>query len=302
MKPVRLIIAGSILLLLVIAGAGGWYAWSHSPKYSLKAVARAVEHHDRYEFEKHVDVDTAIQSMIADSTGGNALAASLGAGMAAQMKAQVFKAVEDGNLSSDSYLGKVVHTVVEGGNLAIDQQGRNAYFPIPITTKGGAPFSLKVHMTQVPDGYWKIDRIANMAELHAIEETEAKVAKVAAAKAIADKLAKVKVIAKLHTSVVDDGEKKNRFQIRFQNDTGQPLTAISGKLRVPKAQFDHGITATLNLAPAGAENAVWQFDVNQFIPDTVRLFALGETDEFEVHVDAATFGDGSKIERAAEDP
>ncbi len=38
--------------------------------------------------------------------------------------------------------------------------------------EGGAPFALKIHMTQVPDGYWRIDRIANMKELRALEEQE----------------------------------------------------------------------------------------------------------------------------------
>jgi hypothetical protein len=155
-------------------------------------------------------------------------------------------------------------------------------------------------MTQVPDGHWRVDRIANMKELRQAEAEEEKARKAALAKANADKLAQLHVVAKVHTSVAQGWTKKNRFQVRFENRGDKPISAMTGRIRLPAQEFDHGIRGTLELARGKADNAVWEFDVNQFIADTVRVYALGETDAFEVEVDSLTYADGSKVERAAD--
>ncbi len=37
--------------------------------------------------------------------------------------------------------------------------------------------------------------------------------------------------------------------------------------------------------------------MNQFIADTVRVYAMGETDRFEVDVESLTYTDGTKVRR-----
>jgi hypothetical protein len=155
-------------------------------------------------------------------------------------------------------------------------------------------------MTQVPDGYWRIDRIANMKELHALEEQEEAASKAAIAKANEEKLSKLVVTAKLHTSVRDGWERKNRFQVRFENKSERTITGLTGRIRVPSAGFDHGIKGRIELAPGASENSVWELDVNRFIEDTERVYALGETDNFDVDIDSLAYADGTKVARGDE--
>ena len=49
---------GVWLLAALGVGTGGWYLWSGTVYYSLYQIQRAVKTHDRYLFEKHVDVQT----------------------------------------------------------------------------------------------------------------------------------------------------------------------------------------------------------------------------------------------------
>lgn len=301
-KTTWLVVGGS--LTLVALGAGiGWHTWSRSPSYALRAVARAVEHHDRYEFEKYVDIDALLQSVVVDVADGNVLATALGGAVTTQLRPQIVKAVEDGTVPPDSRVGQSVQKALSGELPKIERQEKNAYFAIPITTNGGAPFQLKVHMTQVPDGYWRIDRIANMKELRAAEAEEERLRKAAIAKANDDKLAQLRVVARLHTSHAEGWggwKKKNRFQVRFENASDKTIASMTGRIRVPTAEFDHGIRGTLDVPPGKTENATWDLDVNQFMHDTVRVYAMGESDAFEVAIDTLTYADGTKVQRGWE--
>lgn len=297
----RALVIGTVAVVVVGAGSAyGWREWTHSPTYSLKQVASAVEHRDRYELEKYVDIDSVLRSAVADATDGNPLASALGGAVLTQLKPQIIKAIEDGSVPADSQFGKGIQKTLGGQLPQIERQGRNAYFAIDVTTKGGAPFALKIHMTQVPDGYWRIDRIANMKELRALEEQEEAARKAAIARANEEKLSKLVVAAKLHTSVRDGWERKNRFQVRFENKGERTITGLTGHIRVASAGFDHGIRGELEIAPGATDNGVWEFAVNQFIADTERVYALGETDQFDVDIDSLAFSDGTKVARGDE--
>lgn len=292
-----LVIAGGVAAALAGGGGLGWHAWTESPTYSLKRVAGAVEQRDRYTFEKHVDLDALIGSMTTDLSEGNALAAAVGGAVVGPLKVQVIKAVEDGKVPPDSRIGVAIQKTTAGQLPPIERQGRNAYFTLDVTTNGGAPFGLKVHMTQVPDGYWRIDRLVNMRELRAAEELEEKARRAAIARANEESLAKLEVTAKVHTSIREGWSRKNRFQIRFTNKHDKPISEMTGKIALPAQSFEHGIRGAIQVAPGASENGVWDFDVNRFIADTERVYALGETEDFIVDVDSITFADGTKVER-----
>jgi hypothetical protein len=298
-RPQWIMAGGAVIALALTAGLG-WSSWTQSPTYALRAVARSVEHHDRYEFEKYVDIDGVIQSLMADLSDANGLAAAIGGAMAPQLKTTVIKAVEDGTVPPDSRFGEAVQKALHGELPKIERQGKNAYFGIAVTTNGGAPFTLKVHMTEVPDGYWRVDRVANMKDLKAIEAAEEKARKAAIMKANEDKLAQLRVVAKLHTSVAAGWSKKNRFQVRFTNGSDKTITSFSGHIRVPSADFDHGIRGSMEVLAGATENAVWELDVNQFMADTVRVYEMGETESFEVDIDTLAYADGTKVQRGSE--
>lgn len=294
--------AAAVALVIVGGGVYAWREWCHSPTYSLKAVAAAVEHRDRYDFEKYVDIDTVLQSVIADAAEGNALASAMGGAVMTQLKPQVIKAIEDGAVPTDSQFGQGIQKTLGGQLPPIDRQGRNAYFSIPVTTKRGAPFALKIHMTQVPDGYWRIDRLANVKELRSVEDQEEKVRKAAIAKANEEKISKLHVAAKLHTSIAEGWTKKNRFQIRFENKGDTAIAGFAGRIRMPEQEYTQGIKGRTQIAPGATENLVWEFDENRFMADTVRAYAAGETDQFDVDVESLTYADGTTVKHGSDEP
>ncbi len=303
MKISRGVIAGGVVALVIIGGgAYGWREWTHSPTYSLKAVAAAVEHRDRYEFERYVDVDMILQSFLADAADGNPLASAIGGAVMTSLKPQIIKAIEDGSIPTESQFGQGIQKTLGSQLPPIDRQGRNAYFSIPVTTKGGAPFALKIHMTQVPDGYWRIDRLANVKELRSLEDQEEKLRKAAIAKANEEKIGKLHVTAKLHTSITEGWDKKNRFQIRFENKGDTPIASFSGRIRMPAQEYKHDINGKAQIAPGATTNLVWEFDENRFIPDTVRAFAAGETDQVDVDIESLTYADGTTVKRGSDEP
>jgi hypothetical protein len=298
MKRSKLLSSGVALLLLLGGGGGAWLLWSHSPTYALRQIVLAVQERDRYRFDRYVDVEGVISSFVADYAADNPLALAVANTLTTSMKQQVTKAIEDGSTTSDSQFGKGVSSLTSGTlDLHLERQGTNAYFAVPIKTNGGAPFNLRFHMTQVPDGYWRVDRATNVKDLLSVQAREEAARKAALAKEIEEQLAQLAVLAKLHTSINPDGwSPKNRFQVRFQNNSAHALSGMTGRIKSGAAGFDEAISGEdLGLAPGKAGNVVWEFRVNQFIAPTTKMYAMQDTDRFEVEVDSLTFADGSSV-------
>jgi len=266
--------------------------------YSLREIVGAVQQRDRYKFERYVDVDTLIQSFVAEYSQDNPLAMAIATTMTSSLKQQVTKAIEDGTVSTDSQLGYGLSTFMSGtAEQRIERQGPNAYFFVPTKTKGGSPFKLRFHLTQVPDGYWRVDRATNFKDLLAAEAVEEAGRKALLEKALAERLSKLEVVAKLHTSITDGWNRTNRFQLRLKNNSDKPITGMTGKIMSAATGFDQGIRGDVRLAPGETQNGVWEFRVNQFIPETERMYALNETERFDVEIESIAFADGSNLKR-----
>ncbi len=296
------LVAGGVALAVVIGSAVGLYTWTRSPTYSLRKFALAVENHDRYEFEKYVDLDTMLQSAAMDFAEGNPLLGAMGSAAVANLKPQIIKAIEDGKIDANSRGGKQMerlrHSLMAPH---VEREGRNAYLSVDTETNGGAPFVLKFHLTQVDDGYWRFDRIANLKELRATEAEEERLKKEAIAKANEEKLAKLRIVARLHTSVQSGWDRKNRIQVRFENTNDQGIISMAGRIRFPEQGFESGIHGEIALPPGKADSYTWNMDVNRFIPQTVRVYELGETENFEIEIDSLTMADGSTVQRGSEE-
>lgn len=302
----RVLLVFAVVLATAAAGAGlAWRSWTQSPAYTIARIAAAVEHHDRYEFEKYVDLDTLLQSAVTDTADGNALAGALGGAVVTSLKPQLVKMVEDGTMPADTRIGDGVHRMRDPGfRPVIDRVERNAYVHVPTTTNGGAAFTLKIHLTQVPAGYWRVDRVANLKELRALEAEEERARRAAIAKANDEKLASLAVVARLKTSLTRGYyglDKKNRIQLRLENRGPKRVTAFTGKIRFPTQELREGIRGEVGLEPGQAGTFTWDLDVNRFLEPTVRVFELGETADFEVDVDGLTYADGTRTRRGEEE-
>lgn len=289
-----------VIGVVMISGglAIGWMKWTHSPTYTIREIAVAVQQRDRYKFDRYVDVDGLIQSILADYSDGAPLAMAMAGALTASLKQQVAKVIEDGTVNPDSQFGQgLSNLMTKPAALQFEQQGPNAYFLVPIKTKGGAPFDVRFHMTQVPDGCWRVDRITNVKELISTEASEEAARKAALEKRIDEQLAKISVMAKLHTSVAHGWSRINRFQVKLQNKLDKTVSRFTGKIACHAAGFDAAIKGTMLMAAGETSNATWEFHVNQFEAETENMYALGETDGFDVEIDSVEFEDGSHIKR-----
>jgi hypothetical protein len=299
------VVAAALFSISALGAALGWRAWTRTPAYSLKQLAKGIEHHDRYEFEKYVDIDTLLQAALYDTTEGNALAGAVGTAFISTLKPQLIKLVEDGYVPADPRFAKGVQTLRDPSFApVIEQSERNAYVIVPTTTNGGAPFSLRIHLTQVADGYWRIDRVANLKELKAAEAEEERLRKLAVAKENDDKLAKLVVAARLKTSVANGYygfDRKNRIQLRLENKSPKRIAKMTAEIRFPAQEYKEGIRGDIDLDPGAGGTFRWELDVNRFIEPTERVYGLGETDAFVVDVDSITYADGTRVRRGSEE-
>ena len=88
--------------------------------------------------------------------------------------------------------------------------------------------------------------------------------------------------------------------MRFENASDKTIAAFAARIRVPAAEFDHGIRGSIDIPAGKTENATWEFDVNRFIADTVRVYEMGDTDAFDVDIESLTYADGTKVQRGSE--
>jgi hypothetical protein len=298
----RVLVAAGVVLAVVGAGGWvGWTMWSHSPAYSMKEIAAAIQERDRYKFERYVDTEGVIQSIMADYTEQNPLAMTLANTMTASLKQQVNKVIEDGTINTESQFGYGLTKFMNAtAAVQLERQGPNAYFTVPIKTKGGAPFRLRFHLVQVPDGYWRLDRATNVKDLISAEAAEEAARRAALEKELEEKLAKLEVVAQLHTSIAGDEwgiNRINRYQVRFKNNADKAIVGMTGKITCVQAGFESSIRSETRLEPGETANRVWEFRVNQFEPETERMYAMRDTENILVTIDSLTFADGSRIKR-----
>jgi hypothetical protein len=72
---------------------------------------------------------------------------------------------------------------------------------------------------------------------------------------------------------------------------------MTGRLKSPAAGFDEGIRGDIQIAPNESGNGTWDFDVNQFIRQPERMYALRDSDRFEVEIDSISYADGTQVKR-----
>ncbi len=147
MKSLKIIaiLAGGALVAASAAGAG-WYRWSHSPLYSLKQIGAALEHHDRYEFDKYVDVDGILQSLVIDAAEGNAFAAAIGGAVVGNLKPVITKAVEDGSVQATISLRRASRNIGpvslhRRSPCKVETRSSRFRFPRPVARRSRSAFT-----------------------------------------------------------------------------------------------------------------------------------------------------------------
>lgn len=148
----------SVIALLIIALIGSCYYFIGTPTYSLYKTRKAISQHDSVTFNKYVDVDRVVSSLIEQATSSledddelkdnpfKGLATALFSSMKEQLKNEINKSVEeisegkDGNKLSMMKTEKVI------------KEGKSA----KVTLKNSDGETINFDMVQVPERYWRV--------------------------------------------------------------------------------------------------------------------------------------------------
>ena len=190
-----------ILIILLSSGTGYYFYWQKTPQHSVELIADAVEEHDMDAFNKHVDLDSLLDSAYDDYFSSyfandafmqkNPLK-NLSAGLVkmaktaavSELKSEINGYVQTGiwndtaeeNNNTDSKTPKTDGKSTISEKLGVKDthfknieytkiDGDTAEVGIKITESGTKKdFVIEIAMTKLADGTWKAVKINNMKD------------------------------------------------------------------------------------------------------------------------------------------
>lgn len=293
----KLKIIASLLIAVALTASGGLY-WRnrliHSPEYSLKRLADAIEEHDVATFQELVDIETVINryfdATMADAIGDTAdadFATLIGQGMAALMKprlaaeakAAILAAVEKGvpeGAPKGMFLGDFVkRTGVGPENFkrlsAVTRDGATAVVSLEFeNARIDSTVTLQLRMRDMRD-YWQVSEIANSVEFESNLKDAEKRRLDAFNRPIRERLATALAVEDLRKTAKDvnsffGGEVTLRASIR--NESTSTIAGFSTKLRLTDAEGHHLVDLPVSssdaLAPGSAYDFRWRESLGLF--------------------------------------
>jgi hypothetical protein len=309
----------AIVFLVVALAATVGVIWRnhviHSPEYSLRKLATAIEQHDVATFQELVDVDTVVNRFIDASmtatladTADADIATILGQGMIALMKpriateakAAIIAAVEKGlpaKASDSTGLGEytrrtgVTHDTFKGMS-AVSREGATALVSLEFkNARIDSTVSVQLRMREMR-GFWLVSEIANAAELvtnlKAAEERRLE----SFNQPIRARLATTFVVENLQKTAKDinsffGGEVSLRASIR--NASSATLAGFSVQLRLANVDghnlIDLPVSSADPLAPGAAYVFSWNKGLGLFAGTDNRLVAMTRQQDLRPAID-----------------
>lgn len=300
---------------LVAVSSFGYNYWTSTPEYSLIQIKKSIDTHNISLFQKHVDIDSVVnravdvligqvldESIDSDSSGLEALGASLAAGMVMLMKPKIVEYATS----------KIVHFIEEGkGPQKADQQSAKeaqktlsgvesffsnhkeikqsylkkqeniAYLGIQrFDEKLKDVITLEFKLRKM-DGYWQLVEVSNLEVMMSRIETLR-----------SDRLAEINqpIIQRINQSIslggfTKENREKNSWDQKvmvsavISNNTNEVISEllIVGEILDSNQNLVRELNLEISELPIGKDqNFWWEFDINKFNDEDVKLFSLPE--------------------------
>ena len=168
------------IVLCVILGLGGVYAWMQTPSYSVYHIQQALKTRNYETFTHYVDIDSVVSYALEDlgqsapdvpqpqDTPPDSLAGLLHRGLRSLTrdvqdlaKAGVTFAVQQAFQNSDLTLPQIPTIVLIGTVIGGDTREDIRYFSVPLDN--GEEIEIGLHYT--PEGRWRVVRVTNVQAL-----------------------------------------------------------------------------------------------------------------------------------------
>ena len=203
MSSTKKIVIG-VLVVVLCALAYYFMVWTKTPIYSLNLVREAVKKHDVVQFRKHVDMDSLYGKAIEDTIiaidkieGTNVMSNPFASGIVQILKepaVNVLKAEtleyiagdrENNPVSEADQFAEELKEKADTENIevkdvsVIKEQGNRAEVAIKVyNSRLDKNFIIKVKMSKLVDGYWRIKEFSNLVDF-LVEVEAARVEKLA---------------------------------------------------------------------------------------------------------------------------
>ena len=326
-----------VVLLLLAAGVGGYMYYKRSPEYSLKLIQESVKKHNWDKFSQRVDVkgmsesafddliDVAMEKDKTMDSGTKTLAA----GFAQMLKPAVTGAIESavkeyvekgevdkpkadagkngdkdkvGEQAADNLLEKThAKDVNFTGVKSSDVDGDIATVTLGIKNeKLGKEFELKLSMSRLEDGTWKIKRISNLKDFMqaVIEAEEAKLAELN--RPIKEELDAAVKIGAISGQVQQKDSYGFSHRLQLSSDlelsAAKPVNSISGEITVTNPKGDSSVvkyTYAVDGVASGKSKMNLSKDLNMFMDDEL-IKSRGQGYKYEATVTSIKYQDGTE--------
>ena len=317
-------------VLLLISILFYFFYWTKTPTYSLKIIHESIKNHDLATFEKHVDIDSIVSRAFDDviyAETDNALAQ----GFATMMKQPITNSMKDQikrYLETGSFPNQQAKNQTDAAVQGISSRANTNTMKLDgigtVTTNGKLAsvdlkfsdsrldkiFILKVKMTELDNGTWRLVEIENLIQfMKDIEKATAeKLAQLN--KPRIEEIAQYVTVGKPILKIINldswgIGKALNaKIPMTFLND--KVITQILGTIRIDNGKiilFESGFKSNgaskkgLKFAPE------YQIDLNQFIPAQKELLETPLNKlNVNIIIDSLTFSDGTELKLLKELP
>jgi hypothetical protein len=296
-KPQPRAVAAAICCIVLLA-AGTFWRYTRTPAYSLRQIQKAFAEHDYPVFQKYVDVDSVVSrfiddmvvlGLVADKEDG--AGGGLRAGMVElakprlveEAKQQLCRFVEVGSFGDTNKEPSALQAFKNWQRhvriVSERREGKIAVVGMEFTNvEDRVSRTLEVKLRD-KGGYWQVAELANVTELaqQAKHEQEERVAHRNAP--ILAKIEKtVRLVEMSKRSGPGDYDVGSRVVIvlKVRNVGSVPLSGYSAAITLPSRL---GVSAKAKMLrmdrrvlPQATDAAVWELDINEFIPEDVALY------------------------------
>lgn len=336
-----------IVAVMLCALAFYFLHWVKTPVYSIKLIRDSIAQHDTVAFEKHVDLDTIYNKgfddfIVAQSkiSGDDILDNPLAAGMVQMMKPSIvskfktetlelMKGTDAAKNTANPQTGTQSNVPADGASQTLNQKGKMNYMSYKdasVISKESdtaivaialhdrlvdKDFTLKVKMSKLDDGSWKLKELTNLAEF-LIEYDKAEKEKLAEIdKPIKEQVYKALQIVgftgQKHTTGGYFPSYSLNISYSLKNSSDKNITRATAYCDFIDQQENiiktYPLNDFLNIAKDATVSSTTIINLNEFDGPDKKLI---DTDPSEImpriKVMSIEFVDGSKIERPTKLP
>ncbi len=293
-----------ILSLIIVASVVGYKVWASSIPYSILKIKKAIANHDRYLFEKHVDLEAFLSRAVNDFMSFSMASADIGEqdglgnafamGMMQMIKPalisagkeSIYRYIETGNFKEESKpnaepvepgqpeqsfenkISELTSSVSFSGKASIKRDKSTAIWSAEIKdTRFDKSSNLDFRLIQTPEKYWRVTEISNLNEYLAESQALELNWKIEKNQPVKQSMLKLCEVVGTKKSSTNEGFEQNIvYSVTFKNIGLRKIKKITGKIIAKNGNYEDSLVAQVDadIASQATGTYFWKKSPNMF--------------------------------------